>query len=65
MAYKPPTTLSKKSAAYFKKFVDDYEIDEAAIEVLIRVCESIDRADEAGRLKSSRLPDNQRQIWVR
>jgi len=47
MAHKPPTTLSKKSAAYFKKFVDDYEIDEAAIEVLIRVCESIDRADEA------------------
>src|SRR5258705_9587861 len=44
---KPPATLSKKSAAYFKKFVDDYEIDEAAIEVLIRVCESIDRADEA------------------
>jgi phage terminase small subunit len=44
---KPPATLSKKSAAYFKKFIDDYEIDEAAIEVLIRVCESIDRADEA------------------
>jgi phage terminase small subunit len=44
---KPPATLSKKSAAYFKKFVDEYEIDEAAIEVLIRVCESIDRADEA------------------
>jgi phage terminase small subunit len=43
----PPKTLSKKSAAYFKKFLDDYEIDDAAIEVLIRVCESIDRADEA------------------
>ena len=44
---KPPATLSKKSAKYFKQFIDDYEIDEAAIEVLIRVCESIDRADEA------------------
>ena len=44
---KPPATLSKKSAAYFKKFIDEYEIDEAAIEVLIRTCESMDRADEA------------------
>ena len=44
---KPPATLSKKSAAYFKKFVDEYEVDDSAVEVLIRVCESMDRADQA------------------
>jgi phage terminase small subunit len=44
---KPPASLSKKSAAYFKTVIDDYEIDDAAIEVLVRVCESIDRADQA------------------
>ena len=44
---KPPATLSKKSAAYFKTFVDDYEVDDSHIEVLIRVCQSMDRADEA------------------
>ena len=44
---KPPTTLSKKSAAYFKTFVSEYEVDDLHVEVLIRVCESMDRADEA------------------
>jgi phage terminase small subunit len=43
----PPTTLSKKSAAYFKTFVSDYEVDDSHVEVLIRVCESMDRADQA------------------
>lgn len=44
---KPPATLSKKSATYFRKFVADYEIEDAQVEVLVRVCESIDRADQA------------------
>jgi phage terminase small subunit len=44
---KPPATLSKKSAAYFKQFVQDYEVEDSQIEVLIRVCASMDRADEA------------------
>jgi phage terminase small subunit len=44
---KPPATLSKKSAAYFKRFIDDYEVEDSQIEVLIRVCESMDRADQA------------------
>jgi phage terminase small subunit len=44
---KPPATLSKKSAAYFKKFIDDYEVEDSHVEVLIRVCESMDRADQA------------------
>ena len=44
---KPPSTLSKNSTAYFKKFVDFYEVDDSSIEVLIRICQSMDRADEA------------------
>jgi hypothetical protein len=44
---KPPAHLSKSSAAYFKKFVDEYEVEDSHIEVLIRVCESMDRADQA------------------
>jgi hypothetical protein len=44
---KPPTTLSKKSAAYFKTFVAEYEVEDSQVEVLIRVCESMDRADQA------------------
>jgi phage terminase small subunit len=44
---KPPASLSKKSAAYFKTFVDDYEVEDSHVEVLIRVCESMDRADQA------------------
>jgi phage terminase small subunit len=44
---KPPSTLSKNSAAYFSKFVDFYEVDDSSIEVLIRICQSMDRADEA------------------
>jgi phage terminase small subunit len=44
---KPPTGLTKNSAAYFKKFIDEYEVDDSAVEVLIRVCESMDRADQA------------------
>jgi phage terminase small subunit len=39
--------LSKRSGAYFKKFVEDYECEDSHIEVLIRVCESMDRADQA------------------
>jgi phage terminase small subunit len=44
---KPPATLSKNSAAYFTKFVNDYEVDDSAIEVLTRACQSMDRADQA------------------
>jgi phage terminase small subunit len=44
---KPPATLTKKSAAYFKQFVSDYEIDDSGIEVLVRVCQSMDTADAA------------------
>ena len=44
---KPPTSLSKKSAAYFKKFIAEYEVDDSHVEVLIRVCESMDRSDQA------------------
>jgi hypothetical protein len=39
---KPPTTLSKKSAAYFKKFIAEYEVDDSHIEVLIRILFSKD-----------------------
>src|SRR5580698_8247436 len=46
-APKPPATLSRKSAAYFKTFVEDYEVEDSQVEVLIRVCQSMDRADEA------------------
>jgi hypothetical protein len=44
---KPPKTLSKESAAYFKKFCDDYEVDDSVVAVLIKVCQSLDRAAEA------------------
>jgi phage terminase small subunit len=44
---KPPACLSKNSAGYFKKFIDEYEVDDSAVEVLIRVCQSMDRADQA------------------
>jgi phage terminase small subunit len=44
---KTPAHLSKKSAAYFKRFIDDYEVEDSHVEVLIRVCESMDRADQA------------------
>jgi phage terminase small subunit len=44
---KPPPHLSKKAAKFFEKFVDEWEIDECSLEVLIRVCESQDRADQA------------------
>jgi phage terminase small subunit len=44
---KPPTGLSKKSVAFFKTFIDDYEVEDSHVEVLTRVCESMDRADQA------------------
>jgi phage terminase small subunit len=44
---KPPTTLSRKSAAFFKTFVSEYEVEDSHIQVLIRTCESMDRADQA------------------
>jgi phage terminase small subunit len=44
---KPPASLSKKSAEYFKKFVNDYEVEESHVEVLTSVCQSMDRADQA------------------
>jgi phage terminase small subunit len=45
--HKPPAGLSKKSAAFFTKFVDDYETDDPIIAVLTKVCEAMDRATEA------------------
>jgi phage terminase small subunit len=44
---KPPAHLSKKAAEYFQKFLKDYDCEDTDIEVLIRACESADRADEA------------------
>jgi phage terminase small subunit len=44
---KPPAHLSPKSKAYFKKFLDEFDCDDSSLEVLIRACESSDRADEA------------------
>jgi hypothetical protein len=43
---KPPAHLSKKAAAYFKRFVAEYDCEDSDIEVLIRICESGDRADQ-------------------
>ena len=42
-----PITVCKKSAAYLKRFVDEYDVEDSHVEVLIRVCESMDRADQA------------------
>ena len=44
---KPPSHLSKKSAEYFRKFLEDYDCEDSDIEVLTRVCESMDRCEEA------------------
>jgi P27 family predicted phage terminase small subunit len=44
---KPPSHLSKKAQTFFKNFVAEWEVDQSAIEVLTRVCESQDRADQA------------------
>jgi phage terminase small subunit len=44
---KPPSHLSKTSAAFFKKFVSEYECEDLHVEVLTRVCESMDRASQA------------------
>ena len=44
---KPPAHLCAKSKAYFKKFLEEFECDDSNLEVLIRACESSDRADEA------------------
>ena len=44
---KPPSHLSKKAQTFFKNFVDEGEVDQSAVEVLTRVCESQDRADQA------------------
>jgi phage terminase small subunit len=44
----PPKTLSKTSAAFFTKFVSDYEsVDDAELAVLEKVCSMMDRAAEA------------------
>src|SRR5215472_14063181 len=32
---------------FFAKFVDEYEVEDSHVEVLTRVCESIDRCDKA------------------
>jgi hypothetical protein len=39
--------LSNKAQTFFKNFVSEFEMDESSLEVLTRVCESQDRADEA------------------
>jgi phage terminase small subunit len=44
---KPPKHLSKKAADFFTKFVSEFEMDESSLEVLTRICESSDRADQA------------------
>jgi len=45
---KPPSGLSKKSAAFFQQFCEDYDgVDDAAREVLERVCVQMDRAAAA------------------
>jgi phage terminase small subunit len=44
---KPPPHLSKKAQQFFKNFVSEFEIDESSLEVLTRICESSDRADQA------------------
>jgi phage terminase small subunit len=46
---KPPSHLSKKAQKFFSGFVEEFEVDESAIEVLTRVCESQDRADQAAK----------------
>jgi phage terminase small subunit len=45
---KPPAGLSKASAAFFTKFVSDYEsVDDAELAVLEKVCQMMDRGAEA------------------
>jgi phage terminase small subunit len=44
---KPPAHINAKSKAYFKQFVSEYDCEDSHLEVLVRVCESMTRADEA------------------
>jgi phage terminase small subunit len=56
-APKPPAGLSKKSAAFFLQFCEDYDgVDDAALSVLEKVCVQMDRAaDAAAGIKKNGL----------
>lgn len=47
---KPPDHLSRRAKAFWRSVVREYELELAHVEVLRRLCEAMDRADQAVEL---------------
>ena len=43
----PPARLSRRSKAFWRRVVADFELEPAHFELLRRLCEAMDRCDEA------------------